>query len=190
MKGRKPVPIALAALHGNPTGLPKRKELPAPPLLEPPDDLSPGQREYWLHAVANAPKGVLKEADRGILRSWAMLEDVLIRASAALGREDLLVPIQGQPFPAISSNWTIANNAQRSLKGIAELLGFAPTARARLAVPAQQAFDPPSDPYALNPDGTSRPTLDEWLQEGERLHAKIAAESAERRAKEQRGKAD
>jgi phage terminase small subunit len=98
---------------------------------------------------------------------------VLNQASVALGKEGLLVEIKGQPFPAISSNWTIANNAQRSLKGIAELLGFAPTARARLAAPAQQAFEPAADEH-----GTPRRSLDDWLEAGKHLNEKWAAKKA------------
>jgi phage terminase small subunit len=186
VRGRKPVPEALNALHSYPSHAPKRKEPPALPLQEPPDDLSPGQRECWLHAVANAPQGVLKEADRGVLRAWASVEDALIRASAALGREDMLIDVKGQPFKAVNSNWTMLLHAQRAMKGLAELLGFAPTARARLAVPAQKGFEPPSDPYAFDEKGNPRPTLDDWLAEGDRIYGRVEREGAARRAAEKK----
>jgi hypothetical protein len=95
----------------------------------------------------------------------------------------LLIDVVGQPCKMTNSNWVIAQAALRAMKSLAEILGFCPTARARLSVPAQQAFEPTEEPQ-LDEHGNPMPTLDEYLAEGDRIYAKAAADdAAARRAK-------
>jgi hypothetical protein len=109
---------------------------------------------------------------------WAVTEDTYQRASAALGVEDLLV--DGGDGKKQNLNLTICANALRSMARRAELLGFSPVSRTRLAVSAGKG--PALDEYDYDEHGKPRPTLEEWLEKGRQLDEKLKREFAERDA--------
>lgn len=135
MKGRKPKPAALHELHGNPSKLNmKTRREPAAPgdLAVAPDWMTEEQKAAWRYAVANAPLGILRAADRGALAVWVVAEDTHRRASTALGSSGLLVrngdgPAEANPLIHIAHKQALV-----MIKAAAEL-GFTPVARARLA---------------------------------------------------------
>ncbi|MBV8095014.1 MAG: hypothetical protein JO110_17655 [Acetobacteraceae bacterium] len=79
MKGRKPTPISILKTRGTLRkgrhGKRMQEPKPSGDLSEPPEWLTPSQQEIWREAVANAPAGVLKEIDQGVLTVWVTAVD-------------------------------------------------------------------------------------------------------------------
>jgi P27 family predicted phage terminase small subunit len=168
VRGRKPTPASLHTLHGNPSKGPPRHEPQAPGAIgEPPDWLSPSQRAVWLHAVENAPAGVLRAIDGGLLAVYVVAADLHRQASVALQTEPLVTD-EGKANPLCA---LIVKQALVMLKAASEL-GFSPTARARLGMAQWDEGEPESG------------SLAEWLRQGEEMRQRHAAErEAERTAK-------
>jgi phage terminase small subunit len=99
VRGRKPKPESLRALHGYPRQQKKPPPEPKPPgaLWEAPDSLLPGQRKSWDYAVRNAPPGILKRIDQSVLRAWCVADDAHRQASAELG--EVMVEADGKRGP-------------------------------------------------------------------------------------------
>ena len=145
MRGRKPIPTDLHKLRGtlNTTrhGKGRSGEPEAvgdlPP--EPPEWMSEGQQA----AVEHAPRGILRQIDRGILAVWVEAEDRHRTAVTMQARLD-----QGAKLPlltktkdgtAIASPYLgIMNRAAALMIKAASELGFSPAARPRLAAGAQE----------------------------------------------------
>jgi phage terminase small subunit len=135
MRGRKPTATSLRDLHGNPrkSPMPKNEPMPVGDLTEPPDWLSPSQRDGWNWVMAHSPPGMLKLLDRGALAAWVVAEDLHRQATIQQGRVGLLVkaPISGaliqSPFLPI-----INRQALIMLRAAGEL-GFSPVSRPRIA---------------------------------------------------------
>jgi P27 family predicted phage terminase small subunit len=142
MRGRKPVPTALRKLHGNPrkVALPKFEPKPEGDLSDAPDWLSESQRISWAYALQNAPPGLLKRIDRGVLVVWAVAEDLHRQAAAAQAKVGLLVRIktratinQDDPgVPAASPYINIINQQAKIMIKAASELGFTPVSRPRV----------------------------------------------------------
>ncbi len=143
-RGRRPKPTALHELHGtkNVTRHRQRSEEPIPVgdlLAQPPDFLTDGQAAAWSFAVTNAPKGVMKCIDRGVLLVWVEAED---RHRRAIEAQALLDQRQPQmPFLimhkkrgelTLSPYLSVINAAGATMLRAAAELGFSPAARPRL----------------------------------------------------------
>jgi phage terminase small subunit len=133
MRGRKPKPTALHALHGDPSHLrgkvaSRQKMEPAEPsTLEPPDDFTAVQRAEWDEAIAHAPPGILRRIDAGALRVWVIASDLHRQARQELASGGLLV--DGKQ----SVHLLILNRQAAIILRAAEQLGFTPVSRPRLA---------------------------------------------------------
>ena len=150
MRGRKPTPATLHALHGNPSKRPPRRDPPAPGTLEePPDWMTADQRAAWAYALTSAPKNVLRAIDGGLLAVYVTAQDLHRQASIALQTEPL-VDDDGRASPLVG---IITKQALVMLKSASEL-GFSPVARARLGTA-------PEDGDAA--DGEGGETLQQWL---------------------------
>jgi phage terminase small subunit len=89
MKGRKPTPTVVHEARGTlrtTRHIGERTQEPKPRgnlAEQPPEYLSDGQKESWRHAIDHAPKGLLKQVDRGALVVWVIAEDDLRLANQA-----------------------------------------------------------------------------------------------------------
>jgi P27 family predicted phage terminase small subunit len=171
MRGRKPVPSALRALHGNPRKVPMPKFEPKPDgdLSDAPEWLNKAQQACWKYALSNAPPGMLKRIDLGVLLVWAVAEDLHRQASEAQAKVGLLVRIktratinQDDPgVPAASPYINIINQEAKIMLKAASELGFTPVSRPRV-------YGGPSVPgpnFGVNPAETTKDhmSLDEYL---------------------------
>lgn len=154
MRGRKPTPTALRELHGNPRdhAIPKEPKTPTG-TLNAPDWLTDQQKEAWAYAVANAPRGVLRLIDRGVLAVWIIAEDFHRRASKAMGHRAPVSRKTGQQ----DANMAVINRQAMIMIRAASELGFSPTSRPRLAV---RDWLPAPGPTTA--DGETQP-LDDFL---------------------------
>lgn len=163
MPGRKPVPTELAALHGNPRKRAK-STLVAPeiPLIaEPPDWLTPAQREGWDYALRNAPAGLLKRIDRGILTAWIVAEDLHRQASEAQAQNSLLVKSPKTGTPMQSPYLAIVNRQALIMLRSAAELGFSPTSRPRAYARAAD----PVEGFRVGHIAIQEESLDAWIDE-------------------------
>ena len=164
MKGRKPKPTKLKELAGFPGhgARPKAEPKPAGDLGDPPAWLTEGQREGWVYALANAPRGMLKRIDRGALVVWVVAEDLHRQAStqqAATG--NLLVKPPKSDFPVQSPYLPIINKQAQIMLKAAEHLGFTPAARPRIGAPLNPL--PPINDSAVQQTAGEMPAEDDDL---------------------------
>ena len=142
MRGRKPVPTILRKLHGNPRKVPVPKFEPKPDgdLSAAPDWFNKPQQACWNYALNNAPPGLLKRIDLGVLVVWAVAEDLHRQAAEAQAKVGLLVRIktratinQDDPgVPAASPYINIINQQAKIMLKAASELGFTPVSRPRI----------------------------------------------------------
>jgi phage terminase small subunit len=172
MRGRKPVPSTLRELHGNPRKIPMPKFEPKPDgdLSDSPDWFNKSQQACWKYALSNAPPGMLKRVDLGVLVVWAVAEDLHHHASEAQAKVGLLVRIktratinQDDPgVPAASPYINIINQQAKIMLTAAGELGFTPVSRPRV-------YGGPSAPgpaFGANSTATTNEdhiSLDEYL---------------------------
>lgn len=143
MRGRKPKPTHLKLIEGNPGKRPINDAEPVPPgaLDEPPPNLTDAQRASWAYAIANAPAGLLRRLDRGLLRVWVVADCLHAEATEKLQTTGLLVktpsgmPMQNPYLPIIN------RQAQVMTKAAAEL-GFTPSSRSRIATQPDETEGP------------------------------------------------
>lgn len=154
MKGRKPKPSKLHDLHGTTNVTRHKARLAGEPIPETeiqddaPSWMTESQKDCWRYALANAPKGVLKAIDRGILAVWVEAEDRHRRAcieQAKLDQTDtlpMLTKVGGKEgrdgkvtgFSIIQSPYLgIINRAAQLMLKAASELGFSPVSRPRIA---------------------------------------------------------
>jgi hypothetical protein len=183
MRGRKPKPTVIQALHGNPRKhgkieLAERLAIePTDDTLEVPDYFSPSQLEIWHSAVAHAPPGILRRIDGWALRAWVAACDLHRQAMIAQAKTSLLVQMpagrrrrdkDGKELPEVAT----ALPQQSPLLGIinrqaiimlraAEQMGFTPTSRPidqqRVTLPRRLSRVSPAAPQRpLNPNSVPR----------------------------------
>ena len=146
MRGRKPLPTELHRLKGSFNVTKHGRDRTGEPiatgaLLGPPDWMSESQQESWRFAVQNAPTGILKQIDRGILTVWIVAEDdhrTATMAQAALNKEAVLPMLtkDKNSSMAVSPYQHIKMNSALLMVKAASELGFTPAARPRLATGA------------------------------------------------------
>ena len=113
-------------------------------LTNPPDWLSPSQKEGWYKAIEVAPKGLLKKIDSSILAIWVIAESVHRDASALLASEGLTVKsvngylIQSPYLPIMNRQAVLMIKASTAL-------GFDPASREKLDIPPERD---PNNPWA------------------------------------------
>jgi phage terminase small subunit len=146
MPGRKPTPTGLHRLKGtfNPTR--HGRDRAGEPVAEgelgglgAPDWMSATQQELWRHAIAHAPRGILKHIDHGALVSWVLAADRERIAAVTQQRLDegkdlpmLVRTGRGNLFGQSPYIGIIHRASLVKLRAAAEL-GFTPASRPRLA---------------------------------------------------------
>jgi len=145
-RGRKPAPIELKLLRGNPGKrainakalVLKQPEVRAEDAT--PDMLLEEAKPYWEHAIAHAPHGLLRKLDIYLLAAWcnaayryeynmrlAAKSDVIpVRGAKLSGLDPKDRPVMHNPFS------TAARAYLKDMTMLAAELGFTPSARARL----------------------------------------------------------
>ena len=149
MRGRKPKPTHLKLLAGNPGKRPLKMDEPKPDgaLFDAPEWMTESQRAGWAYAIAHAPRGLLKQLDRSVLAIWVVAEDLHRQATEQIARFGMLTKAPNTGVPMQSPYLPIVNKqAQIMLKPGSEL-GFTPTSRTRIHVPAEPSRD---NPFARN----------------------------------------
>jgi phage terminase small subunit len=153
MRGRKPIPTDIHKLMGTfrtnvqgraRVGEPKvDAELPP----EPPATLTPSQAAIWAHAVAHAPKGVLKAIDLSLFLGWITAFDEHERARMAQvkldargGGLDFLMKNKAGDM-ILSPYLAVTDRCARRMTKLASELG-SPRRRARGSRPARLTMSP------------------------------------------------
>jgi P27 family predicted phage terminase small subunit len=176
MRGRKPTPTALKRLHGVEARRINRHEpIPLPGFPPCPSHFTDEQAELWHFAVTNAPPGMVKSLDVGLLEAWCVAYSIHRAATAELSREGVItVPGIKDPDRRVAAPQIgIINRTAALLSRLSSELGFSPTARSRVQVPS---------PHSLNTadEDPSSESLDDFLLRGERLRARAQAEIAKK----------
>jgi phage terminase small subunit len=150
MRGRRPKPTALHKLQGtyNVTdhGSARANEPVAEgDLDEPPPGLTASQAEGWRYAIDHAPKGVLKQIDRGLVLEWVEAEDRHRTAMAMQARLDqdatLKLLVRTPQGLAPSPYNDILDKKAKTMFRAATELGFSPAARPRIHVSGEPVAD-------------------------------------------------
>jgi P27 family predicted phage terminase small subunit len=146
MRGRKPKPTKLHKLQGT-LNVTRHKDRSSEPqaqgdlLATPPSWMSAAQQAGWRHAVAHAPRGVMRQIDRGVLAIWVVAEDqhriaTMMQAELDQTTRLLLLTKNKDGTPTLSPYVTIINRAAATMLKAGSELGFSPAARPRLAAGA------------------------------------------------------
>jgi phage terminase small subunit len=140
MRGPKPKPAALRALEMpslKAKWLLSRQTGSFTPILttEPPGWFNDEKKDAWRFVIENAPTGVLRNIDRGMLVLYVVAADVHRLAAIAASKAELLV--DGRPNPIFR---VVRVQAELMLRAAGEL-GFTPVARTRVAKDAPAAGD-------------------------------------------------
>lgn len=109
-------------------------------LSEAPGWFNEAQLSGWRYALRNAPPGMLKRIDCGVLTVWVVAEDLHRQAAQAQAKVGLLVRIktratisQDDPgVPAASPYINIVNQQAKIMLKAASELGFTPVSRPRV----------------------------------------------------------
>lgn len=149
--GRKPAPLVLKELHGNPgkRALPVDEPEGVGDLWSPPAYMDDEQRAQWHYAVDHAPPGLLTGTDRDILAAWCNACVEYARAVLEVRKIGQVVKTKGgnaiqNPFMGIM------NRQAMLMVKLGSELGFSPAARASLGSRA------PEFPHDA-PSGSRRP---------------------------------
>ena len=135
MKGRHATPTGLKILRLSTKKAEKllRSETPAPgPLFDPPEWMTKDQKLDWEYAIENAPRDVLRRADKAVLAGFIIAQDTHKKASIALNRMELLVRSPKQDLPLQNPYLPIVNRQMLLMMRAASELGFTPCSRARI----------------------------------------------------------
>lgn len=126
----------LRLVRGNPSRRPINKREPKPGgslTTSPPEGISPRAAKVWVHAMACAPAGLLKQLDDGVLLQYCVARAYFEEAEEKVAKTGLMVkspnghPIQN-PFLAI------VNRQSEIMLRAAREMGFTPAARAGIAL--------------------------------------------------------
>jgi P27 family predicted phage terminase small subunit len=134
MRGRKPKPTFLKLVTGNPGHRPLNQDEPEPDgeLLEPPTTFSARQRIAWQETLKNAPEGMLRKLDIGVVASYVVNLCLFLDASEKVAELGQMVKQNG--VACINPYISIARNANAAMVKAASELGFTPSSRSRVKV--------------------------------------------------------
>ena len=153
MKGSKFVPTELKLLRmtaKKAEQLTKKITPTSGPLEEAPDWLTPEQKAEWDYAIANAPREVLRKADRTVLAGFIVAADLHRQAALAVQKSQLLVKSPNLGVPIQNPYLPILNRQMLLMMRAASELGFTPCSRARIDAgkPPKQESDSDWDEIA------------------------------------------
>jgi P27 family predicted phage terminase small subunit len=131
--GRRRKPTKLKLVEGRHYRLNQREPVPEGDLIVVPSHFDVRQREVWDAVLANAPSGLLKRLDAGVLACWVV---ALCLHEEAVQKLQLSPKIIKSPngLPVQSPWLQILNKQAALLVRLAGELGFSPAARARVSV--------------------------------------------------------
>jgi P27 family predicted phage terminase small subunit len=148
--GRKPKPVELKLLQGNP-GKRRISDAPAYDSLSEraPDELTPKGKAYWRRVVRHlGPASVVQVTDRealiGLCDMWSTYSDTmaLVRAHGPLVKAKNHNPDRSAVI--VSPAWRVARDALKELEALWARFGLTPSDRARLEVGGGEREE---DPY-------------------------------------------
>jgi len=152
MVGRKPKPTHLKIVTGNPGKRPLNKKEPKPKgdLVNPPAWFNETQRAEWKHIIAQAPKGLLKKLDIGILTVYVSAYCDMIAAQEKIN-EHGIASKKGSTV-LVSQAFHAKSRASLVLMKAASELGFTPSSRSRITVDSPEEE---TNPFEEMKDGTN-----------------------------------
>lgn len=103
-------------------------------LEEPPDWMTPSQKEGWRYALEHAPRGLLRRLDRGVLAVWVVAEDTHRMAVERVTKTGMLVKTPNTGEPIQSPYLAIQNKQAMIMMRAAAELGFSPVSRSQIAL--------------------------------------------------------
>lgn len=176
MRGRKPTPTALKRLHGaEPRRINRDEPIPRSGLPLCPQHFTPEQAELWNYALMNAPPGMVKSLDVGLLEAWCVACSIHRAATEELAREGA-VTVSGIKDPdrkVAAPQIGIINRTAAVMSRLASDLGFSPAARSRVRA------DPLGSVHAISDDASSE-SIEEYLRRGERLRTELETDLAKK----------
>lgn len=137
MRGRKPTPLHLRLVEGNPQRRPIPKAKAPPRGADQGPRMPKGTRKevaaIWRRMVRSIPHGLLISVDGEMLYQWCLARSLFEEAERKLAASSMLIKTPNG-MPAQSPYLSIINRQQEIMKSLASELGFTPVARARLGV--------------------------------------------------------
>jgi len=165
MKGRKPKPTQLKALHGSDQPVNPLEPIAVGDLTdeitEPPDHFTPEQRDIWALALEHSPPGMLKRIDAAALEIWCTALSIHRRASRQLAR-GLVIVAPNTKVAMQTPYLAIVNRQALIMLRAAEQLGFTPVSRPRISVGGVIPADPGEDMTGRS-HGRETETLDQYI---------------------------
>lgn len=166
-RGRKPIPTELHRLKGTLNVTKHLRDRAGEPVAEgdvggPPDWMSEAQQAIWREAVDNAPHGVLKACDAGLLAVWVVAADqhrtaTIQQAKLDAGNSLPLLSKDRAGTAAASLYLAIQNRAATIMIKAGSELGFSPSTRPRMvgspAKPERSVWDELDKPLQVLPGG-------------------------------------
>jgi len=136
VRGRKPKPTVLHLISGSKNLRKDRLNEPEPvgDLHAPPATMTDKQKEIWVHAIDNAPKGLLRTLDSHILGIWVIACDMHYEAMLQVQKFGMVVKSPTQGVPVQSPYLSIINRQAEIMLRAASELGFSPTSRSRITL--------------------------------------------------------
>lgn len=137
MRGRKPKPIRLKVITGNPGKRPLNFDEPRPEPAVPdcPPELGPAAQREWERLVGELAKlRVLTNLDRAALAAYCGAYALWAESTEAIGKYGVMVK-SPTGFPIQSPYVSIANRQAEIMMRIASEFGFTPASRGRISVP-------------------------------------------------------
>jgi P27 family predicted phage terminase small subunit len=169
MRGRKPKPLELQALHGNPGKRKRRRAAPKSRNIladtAPPSHLRQDAARVWVKTLkACASLRMVTATDLGLFEAWCIWSGDVIQAERALKRRGPVAQDRDKIWRR--NPWLLVRNrALDGLKQLAGEFGFSPSARLRLGEPLQR----PDLLPAVAGDDEPVQSLKDYLAEGRAL---------------------
>jgi P27 family predicted phage terminase small subunit len=165
-RGPKPKPVAIHKLQGSYQRVRHAKRAQEPhaegALAEcaPPEWMTADQQRIWREVIAEAPKGILRQADRRMMINYVVLADrfeTAARTQIALDAKSTApLLVRGAAGTAISPYVRIMNQCTALMTQLQGEMAFSPSGRARLGQPQAPGLDEAAYRRfeVIAPDGT------------------------------------
>jgi len=138
IKGRKPKPIEIKKLEGNPGKRPLNQNAPQPPISiahQPPGHLDKIARAEWVRLADElAELDLLTSWDWATFATYCEAYSLWVRARKKLEAEGYVLEMGAKNYQAPSPWVAIMTQARRDVVRIGGLLGLNPSERSRLNV--------------------------------------------------------
>ena len=137
MAGRRPKPVALKLLTGNPGKRPLNRNEPKPMTTTPdcPPELSPAAQQEWKRLVSElSALNMLTNLDRVALATYCEAYALWVEAISAIRKYGTMVK-SPSGYPMQSPYLAIANKQAEIMMRIASEFGLTPASRSRISIP-------------------------------------------------------